>query len=457
MLSGPLPSLSDNHCVFGDVSIIAPEPPSILVVLHLCRVSYVSVSIVPHLCRFHLHCYTSMSPHSLRIFPPIITRFLINPPPSYPYQFTPTLPPLSPSYLYISIFLQPIFVSLSLSSCAPQTKLLGGFYLPLLSLTKFIYAHSDILSKRLLSPLSSISSISRPMSTLRLYPSSRISLSAVHVVPHIHCCNRLPPVYTSDLVCHTHYPTSLRASIAIRPRLSCGPCRIVFHIPASFADVVCLRGSCVSAMSSTASIYIISKYLHHHHPHITRHLLWHFHYYPVISFAVIVAPAFIIILYFIPAALSIVWCCCLNYLLLSPLPFSIGVIHLLMCTVLSYQVFSLLFIIIHYSARSDMLRTTFFTLWLNILAMLCSYLLARLFYISIMFFLHSNLPRFSTLAFTPLCSNLIISLRSVCSGLISPFLICSTMIALLMLWSDCSDLRGSACFYLICLSFLWTF
>ena len=273
MLSGPLPILSDNHCAFGDVSIIAPEPPSILVVLNICRVSYVSVSIVPHLCRCLLHRYTSMSPHSLCIFPTIITRFLINPLPSYPSQFTTTLPPLSTYDVSLSIFLRDIFVPLSLSSCTPQPRLLGGFYLPLLSLTKCIYAHSDIFYQRLLSPLSSISSVANPMSPSQLYPSSRISLAAVHVVPHIHCCNRLPPVYTSDLVCHTHYPISLRASIAIRPRLSCGPCRIVFHIPASFADVVCLRGSCVSAMSSTASIYIISKYLHHHHPRITRHLL----------------------------------------------------------------------------------------------------------------------------------------------------------------------------------------
>ena len=46
---------------------------------------------------------------------------------------------------------------------------------------------------------------------------------------------------------------------------------------------------------------------------------------------------------------------------------------------------------------------------------------------------------FPPLAFNPLCSNLIIPLSSVCSDLIYPYLICSNLIALLILWSDWSD------------------
>ena len=53
---------------------------AILVILHICRVSAIDVSIVPRLCRYCLHRYASLSPHSLRVFPPIIARFLINPP-----------------------------------------------------------------------------------------------------------------------------------------------------------------------------------------------------------------------------------------------------------------------------------------------------------------------------------------------------------------------------------------
>ena len=48
-----------------------------------------------------------MSPHYLHLFLPVISRFIINPPPSYHSQSTPPLPSLS-------------LTSLSLSSCAPN-------------------------------------------------------------------------------------------------------------------------------------------------------------------------------------------------------------------------------------------------------------------------------------------------------------------------------------------------
>ena len=64
---------------------------------------------------------------------------------------------------------------------------------------------------------------------------------------------------------------------------------------------------------------------------------------------------------------------------------------------------------------------------------------------------------FSPLAFTTLCSNLIIPISSVFSDLLSPYLICSTLIFQLMIWYDCSDLLGSARPDLLCLLFLWNF
>ena len=64
---------------------------------------------------------------------------------------------------------------------------------------------------------------------------------------------------------------------------------------------------------------------------------------------------------------------------------------------------------------------------------------------------------FFSLAFTPLCSNLVIPLRSVCSHLHAPYIICSTLIAPFMLWSACSDMLWSDCSDMLCLSFLWNF
>ena len=83
--------------------------------------------------------------------------------------------------------------------------------------------------------------------------------------------------------------------------------------------------------------------------------------------------------------------------------------------------------------------------------------LARLFYLSVMFSLCSDMQRFSPLAFTQFCSNFINSLRSVCSNMLSPYLICSTLITLLMLWFACSYLLGSTRSDMIYFLLLWTF
>ena len=99
----------------------------------------------------------------------------------------------------------------------------------------------------------------------------------------------------------------------------------------------------------------------------------------------------------------------------------------------SARIFSSLFCVLHYTARSALVRTTFLTLYSDLITTLFSSILVRLFYISVMFSLRSNLPRFSPPVFTLICSNLSTPLSSVCSDLLAPSLICSTMVAPLML------------------------
>ena len=123
----------------------------------------------------------------------------------------------------------------------------------------------------------------------------------------------------------------------------------------------------------------------------------------------------------------------------------------------SDRIFSLLFIVLYYTACHALLCTIFLTIYYDLFTNLFFSLLAWLFSVSVMFLLWSYLPRFSCLAFTPPFSNMIIPLRYVCSYMIAPSLIFSTLIAPLMLWSDFSDLLGSACSDLLCISFLWTF
>ena len=121
------------------------------------------------------------------------------------------------------------------------------------------------------------------------------------------------------------------------------------------------------------------------------------------------------------------------------------------------RIFSSLCVVLYYTDCSALLHTTFLTLCSDLLTTLLFYLLARIFSLSVLFLLRSNLPRFSPLDFTPLCSNLTILLRSVCSNMLPPYLIWSSLIDPLMLWSSCSDLLGSARSDLLCFSFLWTF
>ena len=120
------------------------------------------------------------------------------------------------------------------------------------------------------SPLSPLSHIYTAAIARR--PSPPPTLSAIPIIPHLY-----------------------RGSVVILLYLCCGPHYIVFNRPESFAAVVCLRSSCVSAVSYDAPISIITKYLPQHRPRLTHHILCHCKCYPAISAAAIFAPVFIVV------------------------------------------------------------------------------------------------------------------------------------------------------------------
>ena len=79
-----------------------------------------------------------------------------------------------------------------------------------------VYAYRNRFPPKPLSLLSRISSVTRTASPPPSYPYSRISVAAVPIFPHLPCHDCPPPISTSNLVCHSHYPASL-------PRLHCHP------------------------------------------------------------------------------------------------------------------------------------------------------------------------------------------------------------------------------------------
>ena len=148
---------------------------------------------------------------------------------------------------------------------------------------------------------------------------------------------------------------------------------------------------------------------------------------------------------------------CVSVAISSHYPLSSCVLRHRCLSTFSDRIFSSLCVVLYYTACSNLTRTTFLTLRSDLLNTIFFSILARLFYLSVTISLRSDLLRFSPLAFSPLCSNMIIPLSSVCSDLLALSLIYSTMIAPLMLWSFCSDLLGSYRSDLLCLSFLCTF
>ena len=243
--------------------------------------------------------------------------------------------------------------------------------------------------------------------------------------PRIHpCCPASPPpcysasVFTDDLVCHPHYHV-----VMIRP-----------HV-----------GSCsLSTFSQSIAV-------------LTTHLAISVVPYLRCCSPTSPPPPYPSLLYGIPSTV-LARCClhCRPYLPSLPLSLShylpsFRVLRRCCFSTFFGCILSLLCIVLYYTACSDMLHTTFLTLCSDLMTIILFSLLERLLSVCVMFLLYSDLPRFSPLVFTPLCSNLIIPLSSICSGLISQYLIWSNVIVTLMLWSACSNLLGSACSDLICL------
>ena len=120
-----------------------------------------------------------------------------------------------------------------------------------------------------------------------------VSSTTVSIYPNLfHRCPRFPA---------SPPPLSSAARFHPRPCLPSPLSRISTapHLPYSRVSVVCLRVSCVSAVSSVTFVSIIPISLPHHHPCQTRHLLCHCHCSPATPTASIVAYAFMAIVYFI--------------------------------------------------------------------------------------------------------------------------------------------------------------
>ena len=168
----------------------------ILVILYICHVSSVAVSIVPHLCLCHLHCYAYLLPHSLRVFPPIVSRFITPPPflylPLHPY------PPLSLSYVSLYIFLRPLSLPPPFSPVFSNQGYQGGcIYIchqfrdastPIsiyCTKNRYIHCPTSLLMPvpRLLLRLIHLPVYRSPLSLLHSSPSPRSSSACLHLQP----------------------------------------------------------------------------------------------------------------------------------------------------------------------------------------------------------------------------------------------------------------------------------
>ena len=105
------------------------------------------------------------------------------------------------------------------------------------------------LSSSLLLPIPSIHyccSIKLHVYRSTMYPLSCISATAI--------VRRLSPLLSlSAIPVLSHMSAS---SVVILPHLCCGNQSIVFHLPASFNEVICLCVFCVSISHSSLSIYL---------------------------------------------------------------------------------------------------------------------------------------------------------------------------------------------------------
>ena len=84
-------------------------------------------------------------------------------------------------------------------------------------------------------------------------------------------------------------------------------------------------------------------------------------------------------------------------MLLPPPPCATSIFQLLVRSAFSARIFSMLHAVLHYTSLSSMLRNTFLILRSDIITVIFSSLLARIFYLSVMFSLCADMPRlFST-------------------------------------------------------------
>ena len=186
-----------------------------------------------HICR--------TLPHTINLFPPVVVRFIITPPPFLSLLIHPclTLPSL---YL----------MAPSLSSCSPDPshppfspacRNRGSRGACIYLCHKFRDASMPIAIDRttnrylhrpayLLSPVPHLlcRHVHLPVSLLPLSPLSCISAATIvrHTSP--------PPTLSAiPIILHLYH-----ASIVILPHLCCGPHQIIFHRPAYFSAAVCL-------------------------------------------------------------------------------------------------------------------------------------------------------------------------------------------------------------------------
>ena len=273
----------------------------------------------------------------------------------------------------------------------------------------------------------------RPVSPPPLSPPYRISITALPIAPHLHRHARPPP--SSPL---------LLSAICIIPHLHCLRC----HPPAFLFQSLsqCLPLSCVfhhrlslcSFVSdvSPPPLFISSPNIFCCRPHITRHIFCHWRC-PTCICRRHSCSAFTVPCVLLPFPFIV--CCNRLKPLLSPPPCTTSAINLIFHSYFSALIFLLLFdiLVMHYFLCSSLI----FSLWSDILNLLFSSLLAPLFLI------RSSLLRncfsalicrvflhFPSLWSSTLQSNMIIPLTYVRS----------TMIYLIIIFFDLSDLNYTA-------------
>ena len=251
---------------------------------------------------------------------------------------------------------------------------------------------------------------------ISLSPPSHISSVAIlHILcRRINpCCPTSPPpclttsVFTADLLCHIHYPGAM-----IHPEVGSRFLSIVSQsisaLPTRFAISVVLHLICCRPTSPPPPYpFVLSRIS-------TTMTVWRcFHHWrcmPSLLFCISTAPP--LLSYRVSVAVfialsSIVPCT------LPPLFF-----YLLQSDILLLLQRS----VIHCLIRSVPHYFYCYPLWSSHYNFI--FIFARLFSLSVIFFLRSNLPRFYPLAFTLSWSNPIIPLSSVCSNLLAPSILC---------------------------------